>query len=181
MKGAENEKRQLHIGGTMPAQGWEILNALPGPYVDHIGNAKDLTRFPEKTFDIIYASHVLEHFDYRNELSSVLKDWFRVIKPKGKLYISVPDLDVLSRLFIDKNRLTLDERFLVMRMIFGGHCDDYDYHYVGFNYEFLYDYLINAGFGSVEKVDEFYIFKDTSSLKFKGEFISLNVIANKSE
>ena len=56
--------RQLHIGGTTVKQGWEILNAIDNEGVDHVGNAMDLSRFESDTFDRIYGSHVLEHFDY---------------------------------------------------------------------------------------------------------------------
>ena len=66
--------RKLHIGGTVKKKGWEILNAVPGDHVDHLGNAKDLSRFTENTFGEVYASHVLEHFDYKEELSKSLTE-----------------------------------------------------------------------------------------------------------
>ncbi|MCX7169852.1 MAG: tetratricopeptide repeat protein, partial [Proteobacteria bacterium] len=50
--------RRLHIGGKVRSEGWEVLNALPGPDVDHLGNANDLSRFADNSFDVIYASHV---------------------------------------------------------------------------------------------------------------------------
>lgn len=171
--------RKLHIGGTIPAQGWEILNILPGPHVDHLGNASELSRFPDGSFNDVYASHVVEHLDYRGVLLSTLKEWNRILKPFGRLYISVPDLDVLARLFIDRDRLTVDERFHVMRMMFGGHVDEYDYHLVGLNREFLEDFLIEAGFGLINKVDEFGLFQDTSNMRVKGELISINLVAKK--
>jgi len=71
--------RKLHIGGKIRAEGWEVLNALDGPAVDHIGNAKDLHMFDDATFEQLYASHVLEHFDYLNEVSQVLVEWRRVL------------------------------------------------------------------------------------------------------
>lgn len=45
--------RRLHIGGTVAKEGWEVLNANPAPYVNHVGNANDLSRFPDGTFDAI--------------------------------------------------------------------------------------------------------------------------------
>ena len=56
--------RRLHIGGTVAREGWEVLNANAAPYVDHVGNANDLSRFADNTFDAIYASHVIEHLDH---------------------------------------------------------------------------------------------------------------------
>ena len=65
-----------------------------------------------------------------------------------------------------------------MRMIFGGHVDKYDYHVVGLNEEFLSSLLLSAGFTNLRRVSEFGFFEDTSSMKFKGTFISLNVSAD---
>ena len=171
--------RKLHIGGTQQADGWEILNANPGKFVDHVCNAKKLPQFNDCTFSEIYASHIVEHLDYKNELTSTLREWWRILKPAGKIYISVPDLDVLAELFLAKEKLTIDERFFVMRMIFGGHVDKYDYHVVGLNEDFLVGYLTGAGFINIVKVNEFGLFNDTSNLKYKGVAISLNLTAEK--
>jgi predicted SAM-dependent methyltransferase len=131
--------RKLHIGGQVQAAGWEVLDANPGPAVTHVGDASDLRRFADSTFTEIYASHVVEHFDYTGALLATLKEWLRVMVPGGTLYVSVPDMDVLARLFLDSASLTFQERFMVMRMIFGGHIDKYDYHLVGLNEELLAD------------------------------------------
>jgi predicted SAM-dependent methyltransferase len=171
--------RKLHIGGQVKAQGWEVFNAVPGPAVDHMGDARDLSRFEDNIFEEIYASHVLEHFDYINALDAVLKEWFRVLIPGGRLYVSVPDLDILTELFTSKDKLTMNERFFVMRMMFGGHIDQYDYHLVGLNQEFLVYYLVQAGFINLRKVGGFGLFSDTSNMIYKDVRISLNIIAEK--
>jgi len=174
-----NMSRKLHIGGTQRSPGWEILNAVPNTYVDHLCDAKDLSQFPDNTFTDIYASHVLEHFDFVKELFATLKEWYRVLEPGGKLYVSVPDLDILAQLFILKDQLTVDERFFVMIMMFGGHVDKYDYHVVGLNQEFLTFFLAQAGYSNLQRVDRFGVFEDTSCMLFKGMPISLNMIAEK--
>ncbi|HJW71593.1 MAG TPA: methyltransferase domain-containing protein [Geothrix sp.] len=177
----EPRGRRLHIGGKIKADGWEILNALPGPFVDHVCNANDLSRFADGSFLEIYASHVLEHFDYNGELQKTLKEWYRVLRPGGKLFISVPDLDVLAGLMLEKEKLNLEERYFVMRMMFGGHIDEYDYHVVGLNEAFLAAFLSEAGFYRMGRVGSFGLFKDTSVMAFKGIPISLNVIAEKDQ
>jgi predicted SAM-dependent methyltransferase len=171
--------RKLHIGGQVRVEGWEVLNANDAPYVDHVCNAKDLSQFENNSFYQIYASHVVEHFDYKDELVVVLKEWQRVLAPGGSVYISVPDMDILAELFLAKDRLSPQDRYQVMRMIFGGHIDKFDYHLVGLNAEFLAIYLNEAGFINVGKVDEFGLFEDASSMKFAGVPISLNVVADK--
>jgi len=171
--------RRLHIGGKVRVSGWEVINAVPGEHVDHLGNARDLSQFDDNTFKEIYASHVLEHFDYKNELLIVLKEWKRVMIPGGKIFISVPNMDILAHLFLQKDKLTGEERFFVMRMMFGGHVDEYDYHIVGLNEEFLFSYLHHAGFVNYQRVNNFGLFNDTSNMLFKSYAISLNVIAEK--
>lgn len=171
--------RKLHIGGTRKYPGWEVLNVVPGPHVDYPCDAKDLSQFSDNTFADIYASHVLEHFDYAGELIAALKEWYRVLSPGGRIYISVPDLDVLAHLFLLKDELTLDDRFFVMRMMFGGHVDKYDYHLVGLNQDLLTLFLVHAGFKHIQKVCDFGFFEDASRQLFKGVHISLNMIAQK--
>jgi predicted SAM-dependent methyltransferase len=171
--------RRLHIGGQCKSEGWEVLNANSAPYVDHIGNANDLSQFADNSFIEIYASHVVEHLDYMGELIRSLREWHRVLMPSGKVFISVPDLDVLAKLILEKDKLTVNERFAVMRMMFGGHIDKYDYHVVGLNEEFLTDVLNAAGYVNIKKVPEFGLFNDTSSMVFKGVAISLNMTAEK--
>jgi predicted SAM-dependent methyltransferase len=173
--------RKLHIGGKVRTPGWEVLDALQGPCVDHVANARDLSSFADDTFEQIYASHVVEHFDYKDELPATLSEWRRVLVPGGTLRVSVPDLDVLARLFLDRQLLSMPDRFLVMRMIFGGHIDKYDYHLVGLNEEFLTSLLRVTGYVDIRKVNEFGLFDDTSSLEMKGVPISVNMIASKAK
>lgn len=47
--------------------------------------------FPDCTFQSVYSSHVLEHFD-RNQGRFLLKESFRVLRKGGVLRIVVPDL-----------------------------------------------------------------------------------------
>jgi len=170
--------RKLHLGGQVRAEGWEVLNAVPGDHVDHLGNANDLSMFDDNTFSAIYASHIAEHLDYKDELINALREWFRVLTAGGKLYIGVPDMDVLCKLFLDKKQLDVQNRFKVMRIMFGGHYDEYDYHVVGLNQEFLGSFLIEAGFTNLKRVKNFGLFDDTSNMEF-GLPISLNMIARK--
>jgi predicted SAM-dependent methyltransferase len=171
--------RRLHVGGSERVDGWEVINALPGAHVDHVGTANDQARLADDTFAEVYASHVVEHFDYTGELQRTLREWHRVLVPGGLLLVSVPDLDILAQLLVQKDQHTVAERFLVMRMLFGGHINAYDYHQVGLNLEFLGSLLNEAGFAQIERVPYLGRFNDTSNLVFKGQPISLNVVARK--
>jgi predicted SAM-dependent methyltransferase len=171
--------RRLHIGGKVRAEGWEVLNAMAAPYVDHVCNAKDLSQFAAGSFGEIYASHILEHLDYAGEIESTLREWHRVLVPGGRLYVSVPDLDVLAELFLRKEGISFEERFFIMRMIFGGHMNEYDYHVVGLNQELLSGYLLLTGFVAIRKVKGFGLFDDSSNGSYKDVAISCNLIAEK--
>lgn len=170
---------RLHIGGEQRKEGWRILNAQPGPGVDYVGDCSDLSRFADESVEEIYASHVLEHLGYLDKLPAALAGFHRVLKQGGVARISVPDFEILCRLFLDP-RLSISHRFHVMRMAFGGQVDPYDVHQVGLTYEFLEDFLKQAGFSRVQRVAEFGMFEDCSSLKFGDTPISLNVVAYKS-
>ena len=168
---------KLHIGGKETKEGWKILNIQKNDGVDFIGSITDLSQFEDESIDEIYASHVVEHVDQKN-IKKTLKGIYRVLKNGGKFYISVPDLDILCKIFIEKTAPP-KVKFHVMRMMFGGQTDEFDYHYFGWNYEFMKDYLTTAGFKKIEKVKSFSLFKDTSDYAPYGVPISLNVIGYK--
>ena len=171
--------RKLHIGGKQVKEGWELLNAMEIEGVDHLMNANDLSIFDDNTFSAIYASHIVEHLDFAGELVETLVEWNRVLAPGGIIHISVPDLDILCAMMVDKSQLDTQTRFQVMRMIFGGHVDEYDYHKVGLNLEFLGGILTQAGFENIERVKSFGLFEDASDFVFCGVPISLNLNAAK--
>jgi len=168
---------KLHIGGKQEKEGWSILNIQKKDGVDFLGDISDLSQFQENSIQEIYASHVVEHIDQKN-IKKTLKGIYRILKDEGKFYVSVPDLDILCRIFIEKNA-PLKVKYHVMRMMFGGQTDKFDYHYFGWNFEFMNNYLLEAGFKRIERVKTFDIFDDTSSFAPYGPLISLNMIAYK--
>lgn len=174
----DDQALRLHIGGHAPMPGWKILNVQPGPHVDYVGSCTDLEQFADGSVAEVYGSHVLEHLGYVEELPHTLKEINRILEPTGRLYISVPDLERLMQLATRRD-LSFHDRFLVMRMMFGGQVDAYDFHKIGFTWEILCHYLGHAGFPAATRVPEHGMFPDTSSMRFAGELISLNVIAHK--
>ena len=169
---------RLHIGGTDVKAGWKIFNVQPGPGVDFVGDCSDMSQIADGSVDEIYASHVLEHLGYAERLPRALAEMHRVLKKGGSAKISVPDLDVLCRLFIDP-RMGVLERILIMRMAFGGQTDPHDFHYVGLAFDILCNLLGTAGFANVERASDFGLFSDTSLMEIAGTRISLNAIAYK--
>ena len=169
---------KLHIGGKQKKEGWKILNIQSKDGADFIGDITDLSQFENNSIDEIYASHVVEHVD-QNKIKATLKGIHRILKDNGKFYISVPDMDILCRIFMAKDA-PFKAKFHAMRMMFGGQTDEYDYHYFGWNYDFLKDYIQGAGFKSMKRVKTFGLFDDTSDFApYNNVPISLNVIAYK--
>jgi predicted SAM-dependent methyltransferase len=169
---------RLHIGGKERRDGWTILDALPGPFVDRVGNCNDLSYLGDESCTEVYASHVFEHLGYNGELQKTLRGIHRVLKLGGTLRVSVPDLETLCKLFLHPS-LDGPARFHVMRMMFGGRTTEFDVHHVGLTFEFLTTYLREAGFRNIRRVPEFGVFQDASTLRFAGVPISLNVEAQK--
>ncbi len=169
---------KLHIGGKEAHPDWQILNVQEGPHVDFLGNCNDLSQFENDSVEAVYASHVFEHLDYTPQLKETITDCRRILKPQGELMVSVPNLGVLCQLFV-ADGLSTEQRFKLMRMMFGGQTDPYDFHKVGLIEEFLAEYFTAAGFKSWCRVEEFSIFSDASSMRLGGHLISLNMIATK--
>ncbi len=170
--------QRLHIGGTHVKEGWKILNIQPGKDVDFVGDAADLSQFDDETFDEVYASHVIEHLGYQKELPEAFKDIHRILKPGGVFRMSVPDLEILCKMLLHDGA-DINAKFLVMRMMFGGQVDQHDFHKVGLTWDFARHFFDQAGFKTFQRVREFGIFDDGSSMKIGEVPISLNVEAVK--
>ena len=169
---------KLHIGGWEAKEGWKILNIQKRDNVDFVGDISDLSQFKDNSISEVYASHVFEHVKYI-DVKKTLLGVYRILASGGKFYISVPNMNVLFRQFLEKKNQT-KTKIKIMRMIFGGQTDEYDFHYFGWDFELLSGLLKNVGFEEIEKVEKFSIFThDTSNEDIDGELISLNLIAKK--
>lgn len=91
--------RRLEVGpGRERLPGFETIDIMPGPFVDHVGDAQKLP-FADQTFDMVYSCHSLEHFDWWL-VEGVVAEWTRVLKPGGNLTIHTVDATPLMRALI---------------------------------------------------------------------------------
>lgn len=167
----------LHIGGTVRKPGWTVLSIEPGPHVDIVADCTDISVVADQSCALVYASHVVEHL-HPLKVAPTLAGFYRVLVPNGKLMISVPNLDILCRLFITPN-LSIEDKISLVHMIYGGHYTDFDVHHFGYTAEILAGVLTSAGFSNIKAVPTLGMFDDTSNYAFKGTPISLNMTAQK--
>lgn len=169
------EPLRLHIGGHQAKPGWKIFNIRSGKNVDFVGNCTDLSQFATGAAEAVYASHVIEHLGHRQELPAALSEMRRVLRPGGKLYVSVPDLEFLAGLFL-RPGMPVEIKIRVVTMIFGMQANEHDYHKFAFSLDMMAWYLARAGFTKIMRVDDFGLFEDYSKLEVEGKRISLNLI-----
>lgn len=90
-KNKKLNNRRLEIGvGSSRIPGFETLNIVGGRHVDYVFDASDPFPFSNDTYDLIYASHVLEHIPWYRALQTLV-EWRRVLRPGGELQVWVPD------------------------------------------------------------------------------------------
>ncbi len=92
--------RGLNLGcGERFHPEWTNLDAAPAsPSVQ----AHDLSKgipFPDATFDAVYLSHVLEHFE-KNKALLLLRECHRVLRREGIVRVVVPDLERIAELYL---------------------------------------------------------------------------------
>jgi len=81
--------RGLDIGaGNKGAAGLETLDIRPG--ADHVCDASRALPFLDCTFDLVHASHVLEHIPWWLS-ESTLREWMRILTHGGRLEIWAPN------------------------------------------------------------------------------------------
>lgn len=102
MECMEEKTIKLHLGcGPIILPGWVNCD-LYDSNADIKCDVKDLSIFDTGTVDVIYASHIIEHFHYY-EAFDVLREWYRVLKVGGKLILETPDMLASCQQFVNGN------------------------------------------------------------------------------
>lgn len=145
---------QLHLGcWHRHIPGFIHIDLCDMPHIDYKRSIDDLSIFSDNSIDLIYSSHSFEYFD-RIKGIEVLKEWHRVLKPKGILRIAVPDFDQLVTLY---NRTGDIEKILgplYGRMeIKTKNSEQILYHKTTYNFKSLKSILEICGFTNVTRYD----------------------------
>lgn len=108
----------------------------------------DVRRLPfgAGEFDIVRASHLLEHLPPR-ENATTIKEWMRVMAPKGELRISVPNIEESCRAVLagKGDEIVEGTDVTALQLIYGDHKYEGNDHLQGFTREALERLMTETG------------------------------------
>lgn len=140
--------RKLHLGcGPRHLPGFFHVDAIDHPHIDHVGPVQYLDFIADGQVELIYACHVLEHFG-RLEVFDVVSEWYRVLRPGGRLRVAVPDFAAAARVYQQHGDLRD-----ILGLLVGGQTTLYDHHKMVFDEISLGELLIDVGFRQIDRYD----------------------------
>lgn len=98
--------RCLEIGpGNKSIEGFETFNLqetlrTDGSSSTHTGDARNMEIFSDETFDIVYASHIIEHVQWY-EVEDTIKEWTRILKSGGSLEVWTVDSYKIAKAIVE--------------------------------------------------------------------------------
>jgi predicted SAM-dependent methyltransferase len=141
---------KLHLGcGSKYIPGFIHVDVIEGDHIRHQGSVCELP-YPDESVDLIYTSHVLEHFR-RSEIRNVLHEWYRVLAPGGILRLAVPNFAACAKIYYEEG--LKDGLTGLIGLICGGQRNEYDFHKMIFDEPFLTGELLATGFREVRRWD----------------------------
>jgi len=153
----------LGVQKNMKSIGWYSIDIRGHP--DRKEDAEKLKGVRDNSCEAILASSVLEHFNYQGHGSQrikktimVLQVWKRKLRPNGRLYICVPDGDVIVETFIKYRNRYWDIYDTpckdIIGSIYGKGTRMPTYHRMIYNFFALKHCLEQAGFKDIKKLDD---------------------------
>jgi predicted SAM-dependent methyltransferase len=178
------KKVKLHLGsGGKHLDEFINVDIREDVNPDLIDDIAKLHSFKDKSVDLIYVCHTLEHFG-RHEYMEVLERWFQLLKPGGILRISLPDFEKIVEYYNETGDVTK-----LIGLLYGGQTYAQNYHYITWDFQSLKNDLLKVGFKTIERYDwretEHADIDDFSQSylphmdKDNGKLMSLNVEATK--
>lgn len=177
--------KKLHIGcGKNYIPGWTNVDLFSTVKADVYA---DITALPldRKSFNVIYASHVLEHVQ-RNTVIATLAHWADLLVPGGVLRIAVPNFEAVAKRYAATGNLAE-----LMGLLYGGQNHPKNNHFVTFDKVTLTAAMRSAGLRNIREWDwrttEHAAYDDFSQCylphmdKESGQLMSLNLEATKPE
>ena len=144
------------------------LYPLPNAKVDAVFDVSSIP-YADNTVDEIIASHIIEHFD-AYESRKILQEWYRVLKPGGKLIVETPDFLASCDAFVKSSN---ESRWAMCGHFFATPWIPGQTHKFLFTEQWLSEYLIREGFSSATRVPPIsnYVTAETTHLFLNMEAI----------
>ena len=178
---------KLHLGsGPMVLSGWINIDARSYPGVAVMRLPSGLKRFPNNSATFVYCSHMVEYFDYPDQVHQLAIEIRRILKPGGALRFVVPGIERIIRAYVaddkeffkEQNRhhppnCTTKLEHLMYALQYGGE------HKYGYDFETAQKFLQRAGFTKI--ADSAYNESEFPELRvdYRGKDLSLFVEAVK--
>lgn len=146
-----NPDGQVYVNvGCGHNSGPEFVNvdAVALPNIHFIHDVRALPMFANNSVSLLYASHVLEHIP-RSQIAATLQEWSRVLKPGGLIRLSVPDFDQLHTIY-EKDARNVQ---VITEQLLGAEASVYDDHHSIWNFAYMRECLLAAGFGEPTRWD----------------------------
>jgi predicted SAM-dependent methyltransferase len=146
---------KLHLGcGSIHKKGYVNIDIEKWcGAVDVVRDACDLSIYRTGSVEHIFTHALLEHIPPWNTMKA-LKEWHRVLEPRGTIQIEVPDLERIFQDWLVEG--TLSEK-LAIDNIFGGVSPNQRYknqhHLTGFTYERLTRMMGEADFTDFKRLE----------------------------
>jgi ADP-heptose:LPS heptosyltransferase/GT2 family glycosyltransferase/predicted SAM-dependent methyltransferase len=93
--------KKLEVGcGNFPQPGYIHLDVRKFDHIDVVCDfSKEKLPFPDNDLDEILSNHSIEHISWRL-LPHVIGEWFRTLRPGGRVFFRTPDLEFICRTYL---------------------------------------------------------------------------------
>lgn len=120
---------------TDSAKGWKL---------DKLRDfTKPMDDIADESIDYIVAWHILEHMGFPTERDSILREWHRVLRRGGQIFLACPDLSKIARHIVDRDGPWSDW-FICMVNVFGPYNGFIgDIHRWGYNEESVFKLFVD--------------------------------------
>jgi len=141
---------KLNLGcGLDKRQGYVNIDCRPECNPDLLHDLTKPLPYSDNSVDEIIAKDLLEHFSH-HDVERILQDWYRVLKPGGKIYIQTPDMCTIALKILNGELWSWKQ---ISYWVYGGQEYPQNYHKSGFTSPTLTALLHKIGF-KVEKANK---------------------------
>jgi len=161
------ELLKLHLGcGDRYINGFVNIDIQKLNTVDVVADAINLP-YNKNSVDLIYSCSMIEHFGKNNKLEffrytswkDVLQYWYKLLKPSGELYISVPDFEAICKEYLKNGNLSE-----LIGITIGGQKNNEDLHGMLFDFKILSQEMEKIGYKKIQR----YNWKEFEAFSIEG-------------